>query len=97
MQLGLHLQDSMQLRFSGTVSLMIEITEFAKKLNFNQIIFFYWLFMYNACKAISIYIMYKILNMRGLNVAYRGIYGHMHAECILEKESRSVDFLCILI
>lgn len=53
--------------------------------------------MYNACKAISIYIMYEILNMRGLNVAYRGIYGHMHAECILEKESRSVDFLCILI
>lgn len=32
--------DSMQLRFSGTVSLMIEITEFAKKLNFNHIIFF---------------------------------------------------------
>lgn len=41
LQLFLHLHDSMQLRFSGTVSLMIEITEFAKKLNFNHIIFFY--------------------------------------------------------
>lgn len=87
----------MQLRFSGTVSLMIEITEFARKLNFNHIIFFIDCSCTMHARPFSINIMYKILNMRGLNVAYRGIYGHMHAECILEKESRSVDFLCILI
>lgn len=76
---------------------MIEIIEFVRKLNFNYIIFFIDCLCIMYVRLFLINIMYKILNMCGLNVVYRGIYGYMYVECILEKEFRSVDFFCIFI